>query len=177
MKMIENYYCSSNVIQLSSVAQSCRTLCDPIDCSKPGLPVHDHTLELAQTHVHRVGDVIEPSCPLSSPFPPDFNLYQHQGLFQWIGSSHHVAKILALQLQLQSFQWTFSIDFLKDWLVWSPCSPRDSQESSPTPQLESISSSALSLPYGPTLTSIHDCWKNHSFDSTDLCQQSNVSAF
>ena len=97
-------------------------------------------------------------------FPPAFNLSQHQGLFQWISSSHQVAKVLEFQLQHQSFQRIFRTDFLWDWLVWSPCCPGDSQESSPTPQFKSISSSVLSLLYGPTLISIHDYWKNHSFD-------------
>ena len=104
------------------------------------------------------------SCPLSWWYhptiqffsPPAFNLSQHQGLFQWVGFSHQVPKVLELQLQHQSFQWIFRIDFLWDWLVWSPCSPRESQESSPTPQFKGISSSVLSLLYGPTLTSIHD---------------------
>ena len=72
------------------------------------------------------------------------------------------------KLQHQSFQWIFRTDFLEDWLVWSPCSPRDSQESSPTPQFESINSLAFSFLYSPTLTSIHDTWKNHSFDYMDL---------
>ena len=72
------------------------------------------------------------------------------------------------QFQQQSFQWIFRVDF-QDWLVWSPCNPRDSQEPCPASQFESINSSALSLPYGPTLTSVHDYWKNHSFDYTDLC--------
>ena len=91
------------------------------------------------------------------------SLYQHQGLFQWVGSLHQVVKVLELQLQLhhQSFQWILSVDF-QCWLVWSPCCPRDYQEA-PTPQFESINSSALSLIYGPALTSIHDYWKNHSF--------------
>ena len=88
------------------------------------------------------------------------------------GSSHQVAKVLELQLQRQSFQCVFWVDFLKDWLVWYPCS----QESSPA-QFESINSSALSLLYGSSFTSIHDYWKNHSFDYMDLCQQSDVSAF
>ena len=105
------------------------------------------------------------------------NLSQHQGLFQWVASLHQVAKVLELQLQHQSFQWIFRADFLEDWLVWSLCSLRDSQESFPAQQFESINSSALSLLYGPTLTSIHNYWKNHSFDYMDLCQQSDVSAF
>ena len=148
-----------------------------MDCSTPGFPVHHHLLELAQTHVHWVRGIIQPPHPLSSPSPPTFNLYQHQGLFQWVSSLYYVAKVLELQLQHQSLQWIFRVDFLLDWLVWSPCNPRDSQESSPTPQFKSINSSALSILYGPTLTSICDHWKNHSFDYTDLCWQSNASAF
>ena len=81
-----------NGLQLSSIAQSCPTLCDPMDCSMPGFPVHHQLLELAQTHVHQVGDAIQPSDPLSSPFPPTFNLSQHQDLFQGVSSSHQVAK-------------------------------------------------------------------------------------
>ena len=152
-------------------------LCDPVDCSMPGFPVHHQLPELAQTHVHRVGDTIQPSHPLSSPSPPALNLSQHQGLFKWVSSSHQVANVLEFQLQHHSFQLMFRTDFLEDWLVGSPCSPRDSQESSPTPQFKSINSSALSFLYSPTLTSIHDHWKNHSLDQMDLCWQSNVSAF
>ena len=73
---------------LSSVAQSCLTLCDPKDCSMPGFPVHHQLLELTQTHVHWVGDATQPSHPLSSPLPPAFSLSQYQGLFQWVNSSH-----------------------------------------------------------------------------------------
>ena len=98
------------------------------------------------------------------------------GLFHWVGSLHQVAKVLQLQLQHQSFQWIFRVDFLYNWLVWSPCCPKDSQESSPAPQFEGINSLAFSLFYCPALTSIHDYWKNHSFDYMDLCRQSNVSA-
>ena len=145
-----------------SVAKSCLTLCDPMDCSLPGFPVLHYLLELAQTHVHWVSDAIQPSRPLLSPSPPAFKISKHQGLFQGVGSLHQVAKVLELQLQHQSFQWIFRVNFL--WLVGSPCSPRDSQESSPTPQFKSINSLALRLLYGPALTSIHDYWKNHSFD-------------
>ena len=98
-------------VQFSSVAQ-CPTLCDPVDCSRPGIPVHHQLLEFTQTHVHWVGDVIQPSHPLSSPSSPTFNLSQHQGLFKWVSSSHQVAKVLELQLQHQSFQWIFRTDFL-----------------------------------------------------------------
>ena len=73
-----------NSAQFNSVAQSCPTLCETMDCSTPGFPVHHQLLEFTQTHVHWVSDVIQPSCPLSSPSPPTFNLSQHQGLFQWV---------------------------------------------------------------------------------------------
>ena len=126
-------------------------LCDPMDCSMPGLPVHHQLLESTQTHVHRVGDAIQPPHPLLSPSPA-LNLSQHQGLFQWVSSSLQVAKVLEFQLQHQSFQRIFRTDFLWDWLLWSPCSPRDCQESSPIPQLKSINSSELSFLYNSTLT-------------------------
>jgi len=90
-------------VQFSLVAQSCPTLCNPMDCSTPGLPVHDQLLEFIQTHVHWVGNAIQPSHPLSSPYPPAFNLSQHQGLFKWDSFLHQVAKILEFQLQHQSF--------------------------------------------------------------------------
>ena len=99
-------------IHFSSVAQSCPTLCDPLDCSTPGFPVLHQLPELTQTHVHRVGDAIQPFHPLSSTSPPAFNLSQHQGLFQWVSSSHQVAKVSEFQLQHQSFQWIFRTDFL-----------------------------------------------------------------
>ena len=93
-------------------SQSCLTLCDAMDCSMPGPPVHLQLMEFTQTHVHWVGDAIQPSHPLSSASPPSFNLSQHQGLFKWVSSSHQVAKVLEFQLQHQSFQWTFRTDFL-----------------------------------------------------------------
>ena len=104
------------------------------------------------------------SHPLFCPSPPASNPSQHQSLFQWVSSSHEVAKVLEFQLQYQSFQWTPKTNLLWDGLVGSPCSPRDSQESSPTPQFKSINSSALSFLHSPTLISIHDHWKNHSLD-------------
>ena len=116
-----------------------------MNCSTPGLPVYHQLLESTQTHVHQVDDAIQPSHPLSSPSPPALNLSQHQGLFKWVSSSHHMAKVLEFQLQHQSFQWTFRTDLLWDGLVGSPCTPRDSQESSPTPQFKSIKSLALSF--------------------------------
>ena len=126
--------------------------------------------------IQLVCDAIQPSHPLSPPSPHTLSLSQHQGLFQQVSSLQQVAKVLELQLQHQSFQWILRVDFLQDWLVWSPCCPRDSLESSPA-QFESINSPALSLLYSPTITSIHDNGKNRSFGSIDFCQQSDVSAF
>ena len=99
-------------VQFSSVAQSCPTLCDPMNHSTPGLPVHHQLSEFTQTHVHRVGDAIQPSHPLLSPSPPAPNPSQHQSLFQWVNSSHEVAKVLEFQLQHQSLQWTPRTDLL-----------------------------------------------------------------
>ena len=151
-------YCSwleFSSVQFISVVQSCLTLCDPMNCSTPRLPVHHQLPEFTQTHVHRVSDAIQSSHPLLSPSPHAFNLSQHQSLFKWVSSLHQVAKVL-------EFQWIFRTDLPRGGLVGSPFSSRDSQESSPTPQFKSINSLALSFLY--TLTSIHDHWKNHSFD-------------
>ena len=155
-----------------SGAKSCLTLCDPT----PEFPVLHYLPEFAETHVLWDNDAIQPSHPLSSPSPPVFSLSQHQGLFLWVSSSHQVAKVLELQLRHQSYQWIFRTDFLYDGLVGFLCSPRDSQESSPT-QFKSINSSVLSFLYSSTLTSILDYWKSHSFDYMHLCWQGDVSAF
>ena len=96
----------------SSVAQSCPTLCDPMNYSTPSLQVHHQLPELTQIHVHQVGNAIQLSHPLSSPSPPAPNPSQHQGFFQWVNSSHEVAKVLEFQLQHQSFQWTPRTDLL-----------------------------------------------------------------
>ena len=120
-----------------SVAHLCPTLWDSMDCCAAGFPVLHHLPERAQTHVHWVNDAVQPTHPLSSPSPHAFNLSQHRGLFQWVGSLRQrigasaSASVLPMNIQ--------------GWLVWSPWCPRDSQESSPAPQLETISSSALSL--------------------------------
>ena len=125
-------------VQFSSVAQSCLTLCDPMNHSTPGLPVHHQLLEFTQTHIHWVGDAIQPSHPLSSPSSPAPSPSQHQGLFQWVNTSHEVAKVLEFQLQHQSFQRTSKglIFFRTDRL--DLLAVQDSQESSPTPQFKSI---------------------------------------
>ena len=131
----------------SSVAQSCPTLCDPMNGSTPGLPVHHQLPEFTETHVHQVSDAIQPSHPLSFPSPPAPNPSQHQSLFPWVNSLHEVAKVL--EFQLHSLQRNPRDDLLHNGLVGFPCSPRDSQESFPTPQFKSINSSALSLLHSP----------------------------
>ena len=149
----------------SLVSQSCPTLCNPMDCITPGFPVHHQLLELAQIHVHQVSPWCHPTISSSvTPFSSCFQSFSASGLFKWVSSSHQVTKVLELQLQHQSRLWIFRVDFLWDLLVWSPCYTRDSQESSPAPKFKRISSSVLNFLYGPTLTSIHDYWKKHSFD-------------
>ena len=108
------------IVQFSSVAQSCRTFCDPMNRSRPGLPVHHQLAEFTQTHVHWVSNFIQPSHPLSSPSPPTFNLSQHQGLFKWLSSSHQVAKVLEFQLQLpMNIQDWFPLG-LTGWISLQP---------------------------------------------------------
>ena len=119
-----------------------------MDCSTPGLPVLHYLPVLAQIHVHLVGEVIQSSHPLPPSSPFAFNLPQHQGLFQWVGSLHQVAKVLELQHQGHSFQWIFRLEFPLGLTNLISCCPRDSQQSSPTPQFRSIDSSVLSLLYG-----------------------------
>ena len=99
-------------VQFSSVAQSCATLCDSMDCSTPGLPVHHQFPELTQTHIHWVGVAIQPPHSLWSPSPPIFNLSQHVGVFKWVSSLHQMAKVSEFQLQRQSLQWIFRADCL-----------------------------------------------------------------
>ena len=150
--------------QFSSVTQSCPTLCDPhglqharLPCPSPTPGVYSNSYTLSWwCHSTFSSSVI--------PFSSHLQSFPESGSFQWVSSSHQVAKVLEFQLQHQSFQWIFRTDFPQDWLVKSPCSPRDSQESSPTPQFKSIHSSTLSFLSSPTLTSIYDYWKNHSFD-------------
>ena len=109
--------CKNMTYKFSSLQSlSCVRLCDPMDCITPGLLVHYQLLGLTRTHVHGVNDAIQSSHPLSSP-SPTFNLSEHQGLFQWVSSSHQVAKVLEFQLQHQSFQWIFRlISYRMDWL-------------------------------------------------------------
>ena len=97
-------------VQFSSVTQSCLTLCSSFDCSMPGLPIHHQLPEFTQTHIHRIGDAIQPSYPLSSPSSPTFNLSQHLGLFKWVNSSYQVAKVLEFQLNISPSK------NIQDWL-------------------------------------------------------------
>ena len=136
----------------------CPTLSDPMDCSTPGFPVHHQLLELPQTHVHQVGDAIQPSHPLSPPSPPAFNLSQHQGLFQWVRCLYQVAKVFGVSASASVLPMN-----IQDWfplgLTGLIFQSKGLSESSPTPQFRSISSLVLSFLYSPTLISIHDCWK------------------
>ena len=156
---VDAYWCGFSSVQSLSHVR----LCALMDCSSPSFPVHHQLLEFTQN-----------SCPvsrwchptISSSVVPFSRLQSFLASvsFKWVSSLHQVAKVLEFQLQHQSFQWIFRTDFLYDGLVGSPCSPRDSQESSQTPQFKSINSLALSFLYSPTLTSIHDYWKNHSLN-------------
>ena len=145
----------------SLVTQLCLTLCDPMDCSTPGFPVHHQLLELAQTHIHRVRDAIQPSYPLSSPSPSTFNLSQHHGLFQGVSSSHQVAKVLGLQLQPLN-EYSGLISFRVDWLDLLAV------QGTLKSLLQYHSSKASILQHSVffivQLTFIHDYWKNHSLD-------------
>ena len=142
-------------------------LCDPMDCSMLGFPVHHQLPEPTQTHVHWVGDAIQACHLLLSPYPPAFNLSQHQGLLQWVSSLHQVGNFCHFSFSISpSNDYSGLISFRIDWfpLELTPSSSRDSQDSSPTPQFKIINSSMLSFLYSSTLTSIHDYWKKHSFD-------------
>ena len=152
-------------VQVSSVQSLSRVwLCDLMDCSTPALPVHHQLLESAQTHDHQVGDAIQSSHLLPSPSPPAFKLSEHQGLFKWISSLYQVAKVLGVSASASVLPMNIQDWFPLRWTGWISLHPRDSPESSPTPQFKSIDSSALSFLYGSTLTSIHNYWKNHSFE-------------
>ena len=142
--------------QFSSVAQSCPTLCNPMNCSTPGLPAHHQLPKFTQTQVHRVGDAIRPSHPLSAPSPPAPNRSQHQSIFQCVNSSHEVAKVLSFSFtNSPSKEHPELISFRMDWLDLLAVQGT-LQESSPTPQYKSINSSALSFLHSPTLTSIQE---------------------
>ena len=138
--------------QFNSVSQSCPTLCNPMNCSMLGLPVHHQLLELTQTHVHRVSDAMQPSHPLSPPFPAAFNLSQHHGLFQWVSSSHQVAKVLELQYWAPASVLPMNIQdwFPLGWAGWI-----------------SLQSKGLSRVFSNTTV------QKHQFFSTQLSLKSN----
>ena len=119
------YLCCS--VQFSAVTQSCLTLCDPMDCSTPGLPVRHQLPELTQTHVRHVGDTIQPSHPLSPHSPPAFNLSWHQGLFQWVSSSHQVAKLLEFQFQHQPSYYHLKLMKVVKASIWPIISSNPSE--------------------------------------------------
>ena len=146
-------------------------------CSTPGLPVPHHLQEPAEIYVHWVNDAIQPSHPPLSPSPSAFNLSQHQGLFQWVSSSHQVARVLEFQLQHQSFQWTpglisFSMDWLDLLALQGTLKSLLQHHSSKASILQHSSFFMVQLSH-PYMTTE----KKHTFDYTDLSQQNNVSAF
>ena len=154
---------------VSSVTQACPTLCDPTHCSMPGYPAHHLLPELAQTHVHWVGDAIQPSHPLSSSSLPAFNFSQHQGLFQCVSKywTSFSASVFPMNIQ--------------DWFPLGltgliSLQSRVSQRVLSNTTVQNFNSLAPGLLYGTTLTSAHGYWKNHSLNYTDHCWQSDVSA-
>ena len=153
-----------------SIAKLCLTVCDPMECRMQA-PLSSTISQSLLRFMSIESVILSNHLILCTPFSFYLQSFPASQSFPL----YWVAKVL--QLQHQSFQWIFRTDFLKDGLVWSPCNPRDSQESSPSPQFKSINSLVLSLLYGSVLTSIHDHWKNHIFDYKDLCPQSNFSAF
>ena len=158
-----------------SVVQSCSTLCDSMECSTTGFPILYHLSELVQTHVHWVGDAIQPSCPLSSPFLPAFNLCQHQGLFLmsqlFISGGQSIGASASASVPLVNIQDWFPLG-LTVLILQSKGLSRVFQHHSSKASI--LQHSAFFM---VQLTSIHDSWKNHSFDYIDLCRQRHVSAF
>ena len=174
---LKTFLLKSGTRQFSSVAQLCPTLRDPMNSSTPGLPVQHQLLEFTQTHVHWVGDAIQPSHPLSSPSPPPLNISQYQGLFKWVSSSLQVAKVLEFQLQHQSFQWhSRLISFRMDWLdllaVQGTLKSLLQHHSSKASILQCSAFFTVQLLH-PYMTT----GKTIALTRWDLCWQSNVSAF
>ena len=148
--------------RMNTVQFSHSVVFNSTDCSTPGLPVHHQLLELAQTHVHWVSDAIQPLHPLSSPSPPAFNLSQHQGLFQWVSSSRSErtgVSASASVLPVNTQGWS-----PLGWTAWISLQSKGLSRVFSNTRVQSTSSSVLSFLYSPTLTSIHDHWKNHILD-------------
>ena len=159
-----------------SLIQLCPTLCNPVDCSTPGLPIPQHLLELAQVHVHGVSDAIQPSYPLS-PSSSAVSFSQHEGLFQWVSCLHQVAKLLELQLQHHFFQRIFRlISFRMDWLdllaVQGTLKSLLQNHSSKAPILWCSAFYMVQPSYLYITTG-----KKHSFSYMDFCRQSDGSVF
>ena len=145
-----------------------------MDCSPSGFLVFHYLSEFAQPLVHWVSDAIQSSDPLLLPFFLPL-IFTNIRVFSNSSALHiRFPKYWSFSFSISPSKWIFRIYFLWDWLVWSLCCPRGSQESSPAPQFESINYLVLSLLYSSTLTSIHDYWKNHNFDYMDLCLQSDA---
>jgi len=151
-------------IQFSSVAQSCPTLCDPMNHSTPGLPVHHQLLEFTQTHDHWVNDAIQPTHPLLSPSPPALNLSQHQGLFQWVSSFTSGGQSIGVSASASVLPMNIQYWFPLQLTGWISLPSKGLSRVFSKSQFKSINSSALSFLHSPTLTSIHDHRKNHSLD-------------
>ena len=146
----------------------------PHGLQHPGFPVHHQLPEFTQTHVNWVGDAIQPSYPPSSPSPPALNLSQHQGLFKWVAISGQSIGVSASTsvLPMNTQEW-----FPLGWTGWISFQSKEVSRVFSNTTVKSINSLALSFLYSPTLTSIHDYWKNQNFNWMGHCQQSNVSAF
>ena len=161
-KQLISLHLSPAPTSVSSVAQSCLTLCNPMDCSTPGFPVHHQLPEVAQTHIHWVGDAIQSSHPLSSPSPafnfPSIRVFSNESVL-WIMWPKYWSFSFSMSL---SNVYSGLISFRMDWL--DLLAVQETLESSPTQQFKNINSSILSFLYSPTLTSIRDHWKNHSFN-------------
>ena len=174
--MAENNILCIQIHCCYSVSQSWISLCDAMDCSTPGLPVLHQLPEFTQIHVQWVGDAIQPSHLLSSPSPPALNLSQLQGIFQWVSSSHQVAKVLKLSFSISpSNEHTGLISL--GWTDWTSLQSEGLSRVFPNTTVQKHWFFVVKPFYGPPLISIHDYWKNHSFDYMKLFWQSNVSAF
>ena len=143
---------------------SCVRLCDPMNCSTPCLPIYHQLPESTQTHVHCVGDAIQPSHPLMSASPPALNLSQHQGLFKWVRSSHQVAKSIGVSASASGPPVNTQDWSPLGWTGWISLQSKGLSRVFFNTTVQSINILVLSFLYSPTLTSIHDYWKNHSLD-------------
>ena len=154
----------ANSDQFSSVTQSCLILCDPMDCSMPGFLGHQQFLELTQTHVHRVGDAIQSSHPLSSPSPPAFSLSQHQSLFQWVSSSKLGGQSIGVSASASVFPMNIQDWFPLWWTGWVSLQSKGFSKVFSNSTVQKHQFFGVSFLYSPTLTSMHDYQTNHSFD-------------